>query len=188
MEFQSNNLKIGLAVVLGLICSQLFAFNPPQSGEKTLRLTRKTFRDKGAGNIKSHSVLVPAGWKADGGAFYPHSNFFRILPSQRITVTSPEGAQVTIGPSLGMVDFLPSSGARQMGAKRPQEGASSNGYLVFHCPESLDEWKKVYAEKLLPKALKNASNIRVRKVSHVKSLDPAVERQLKPIQIVFDPI
>jgi hypothetical protein len=119
---------------------------PKPAGRILMKL--HTLTDKGMGDMKSHTVLAPDGWTVEGGAWWPGQGFFKILPSQDVTITAPDGRKVRLGPSLALKDYLPSAyAAGQLRATRPAEGTAAEGYLVLHMPSTPDEWRTFIAEK-----------------------------------------
>ena len=154
---------------------------PRPTGRVVMKL--HTLTDKGSGGMQSHTVLAPAGWTVEGGAWWPAPAFFRILPSQDIKVTAPDGRMVHVGPSIGATDFLPSDyAASQLGGKRPQEGTASEGYPVLYMPANLDEWKTFIADKAIRTAYPKATNVRVERVVPIPELTAILQRQLEPIK------
>ena len=145
-------------------------------------LKRHTLVDKGMRNMQSHTVVAPKGWQVEGGAWWPNSNFFKILPSQDIKITSPTGIMVHIGPSIGAVDYYPSQQALQLGSQRPQEGTADNGYPVIHYPGDLPAWGHWLKTKGIPLTFPQAANIQVEQPVVVPELTALLQRNLRPIQ------
>src|SRR3954469_9909995 len=54
-------------------------------------LKMATVSDPGSGNMPSHTILAPAGWKVEGSAWWPPPALFNILPTQDIKVIAPDG-------------------------------------------------------------------------------------------------
>jgi hypothetical protein len=144
-------------------------------------LTSHTLSDPGMNNMPSHTVLAPKGWAVEGGAFWAGRNFFRILPSQDIKATAPDGRQVHLGPSLGALDFIPSAQSRQMGFDRPEEGSAQDGYLVLYMPEDLDAWATFLEEKGIAQNYPEATDIAVNEVVVVPELTQIIKKQYEPI-------
>jgi len=144
-------------------------------------LTRHTLNDPGMNQMPSHTLLAPKGWTVEGGAFWAGRNFFRILPSQDIKATAPDGRQVHLGPSLGALDFIPSAQSQQMGFNRPQEGAAQDGYLVLYMPEDLDAWATFIKEKGIAQNHPDATDIMVNEVVVVPELTQIIKKQYEPI-------
>lgn len=139
-------------------------------------------RDKGSGDMESHTVLAPRDWTVQGGAWWAPTQLFNILPSQDITVESPDGRAVRVGPSFGACDFQPSAYSQQFGAKRAPEGTADNGYPVVYMPESLPEWKKWLQQKILPAEYPDAQRIRVNEATVIPELTQILQRQLEPLR------
>ncbi len=144
-------------------------------------LTQHTLKDPGSNNMPSHTVLAPKGWAVEGNAFWPHPNFFRILPSQDIKATAPDGRQVHLGPNLGAIDYIPSHQSQQMGFNRPEEGSASDGYLVLYMPENLDAWATFLKEKGIAQNYPEATDIHVNEVVIVPELTQVIKKQYEPI-------
>ena len=152
------------------------------SGGPALAMRLHTMRDSGMRDMESHTVLAPKGWTVEGGAWWPATQFFSILPSQDITVSSPDGPAVRIGPSFGAVDFQPSAYSQQFGAKRPAEGSADNGYPVVYMPESLADWKRWLEDKILPAEYPDAKKIRVESAAVIPELSDILQRQIEPLR------
>lgn len=140
-------------------------------------------KDPGSGNMDSHVVLVPAGWTVEGGAWWPPAQLFKILPSQDIKVTGPDGTQVHIGASIAAVDFRPSAyTVQQLGISRPQEGSVDSGSLVLYMPDNLPEWQGWLQNKILPQSYPKARNIRVTNLAIIPELTAILRRQIEPLK------
>jgi hypothetical protein len=136
-------------------------------------LRAATLIDRGMNNMPSHTVLVPGGWQATGGAYWPAVQAYAIAPSQEITVAGPDGSRVYVGPALTAGDYFP---APQAGQQRPQEGSVANGLPILAMPANLDEWRVFLERKALPANYKDAQNIRVESVTVI----PAFTQLLRP--------
>ncbi len=177
------NCIILMLSITGLLLSAVSisarAENPP-AGKVLMKL--HTLNDPGSGNMPSHTILAPADWKVEGGAWWPAPQFFNILPTQDIKVTAPDGRLVHIGPSLGASDFRPSAFAQaQLGARRADEGSADNGNLVLYMPNTLDEWKTFLLEKAFKKSLPTATNFTMKSVVVIPELTAMLKKQLEPI-------
>lgn len=155
---------------------------PALAQDKTLILTQHTFNDPGSANIPSHTVLVPKGWKADGGAFWPHPQLFRIHPTQRVTVTGPDGRFVMVSPTFAATDIFPSPEMQRSGFRRPPEGNVENGLPIRYMPADAKQWeawvKKHGVETPFPKA----TNIQLDPVKPVPELTKLALKQIEPIR------
>ena len=117
---------------------------PPQALPQQMVFKRVTLTDPGMGNMPSHTILVPQGWRAEGGAWWPPQQFSGHMPSQEVKLVSPEGVEVVIGPEMSLIDYRPRQGAMQ---QRPPNGSvSERGLPNLHMPNTLDEWKTFYAQ------------------------------------------
>ena len=86
-------------------------------------------------------MLVPVGWKVEGGAFYFPEQFFKAMPSQEITLTSPEGVMLRVDPEFMAVDNFPPA---YLGMQRSAEGSSDGGTPVIYYPGDLAGWKTTF--------------------------------------------
>ena len=180
-----------LLLSLGLLPAALTAAAPasdaspsarPEGQPKTLLLLPQKLLDAGANNMPSHTVLVPEGWTAEGGAWHignPH--YFSVLPSREVKVAAPNGAVVELGPDISFRYFLPDSDA-DVQVPPPQEGAVDNGYLVMNMPVGDEGWRQWFTERGLPGAYPDATHIHVRNVSAVADLDPEIQWIVGPMQ------
>ena len=195
IENKHNQLKRLFSVTAMMIAGSLFAlFLASQSGcraaqaEEALKklaaagnalvLKKHTVQDPGSGNMDSHTILAPRGWKVEGSAWWAHSKYFRILPSQDIKITSPDGAQVHVGPSLGFSDCRIPRSLVALGTRLPREMDSDGGYPVLSRPDNLRAWKKRFAEKIIPQSHPQASDIDVRNVAVIPSLGRTLDRMM----------
>ena len=153
----------------------------PGAAATPLVLTQHTLLDAGMRNMQSHTVLAPKGWEVEGGAWWPGTAYPAVLPSQLVSVAAPDGRFLRVSPSLGASDFQPNASSRRMGAKRPQEGASDNGYPVLYVPQDLDEWQ-AFIQKGLTEDLPDARGLRVTKAIEIPELTKSLEKQLAPIR------
>lgn len=175
------SLHISFAVLASLI-----SFAGPSSviaaAAPTLVLTKQTFTDPKSGNMPSHTMFIPQGWKTEGGAFWAAPQMFRIHPSQLIKVAAPDGRLVVVGPTLGAYDFLPSQMAQQqLGARRPQEMAIQNGTPVLHLPKTLKAWGDWIGEKAIKAGYPKATNVKIDPVETIGPLTKLLHQQLAPI-------
>lgn len=147
------------------------------SGELPSRLVleKKTIRDPGSRNIESHSVLVPQGWKLDGQTEWASSKYYRLLPSNNISITSPTGVEASVFPTYSYSDPRPSPTYQfNYGIRRPGEGTSDGGYPVKYFPDSMEEWKTEVRE-LIGRKRPQAGEIRIRQVSDLPELTQFLE-------------
>ena len=182
--------------VLALVPDRQIPKPKPQAGEKTGKpapfkkgrgvvpaldrvvLQQHTFNDPSMRGMPSHTMLVPKGWKVEGGAFWMNVAYYNALPSQDITVTSPRGVSVHVGPSLSARDYLPGG---QYGSQRPAEGTESKGLPILYMPQDLDAWKKWFQERGVPLSVPNATHIKVHNGVVVPELTSLLRRQLQPV-------
>lgn len=155
---------------------------PPADAPTTLVLAPHTFNDPASANMPSHTVLVPKGWKSEGGAFWPGAKIFRIHPSQHITVTAPDGRLVIVGPSFGATDMFPSQHAIQnLGARRPAEGQVENGTPVLYMPQNAQQWAQWIRTKAIAATYQGAEDIVVHSVDIVPELTQLMHQKMQPI-------
>ena len=143
---------------------------PPKGSSDMLRLRKHSFNDPQFGGRPSHTMLVPIGWKVEGGAYWAPQPYYMVMPTQEIVLTSPSGVSVRIDPTLVAKDFTPPA---HLGMQRPQEGTSDNGTPIIYFPTDLMDWKKAIETKLLPQTLLKARNISVRDVQVLPELTAA---------------
>ncbi len=178
--FNRLNRSIALGMVLAGFASVATADEPPAG---TLVLKQHTFKDPGSGNMASHTVLVPEGWKAEGGAYWPPSQLFRVHPSQRVTVTAPNGTFVRVSPIFAASDFRPSPYAvQQLGARRPAERSIDNGTPVVYMPDSLEAWQRWVRKHGVEEPFRGAKNIAFEPVVVVPELTEYLRKKTEPMR------
>jgi len=174
-----------IAVLIVVIaCWSSGAFAEP-SATQPARIVMKlhTLNDPGMGGMESHTVLAPAGWTVQGGAWWPPQQCFNILPSQEIKIIAPDGRMVHVGPSIGATDFRPSQHAMmQLGTRRPAEGGVDGGYPILYRPDSLPEWTTFIETKAFRTTFPTATNVRMEPVVVVPEYTELMQRQLAPIK------
>ena len=158
------------------------ASSPPAVPAGSIVLDLHTLRDPGSNNMESHTLLAPAGWEVSGSAYWANSRYFNIHPSQKVKITSPDGVELDIAPTIAAYDFLPSQQALQFGARRPEEGGASNGWIVLHMPADLQQWAAYFQHKLLPQEYPDATNIRVEQVVVVPEYTQVIQRQIMSVR------
>jgi hypothetical protein len=90
------------------------------SGE-TMRFTRLTVKDPGAGNIEACNFLIPAGWKAEGGVRWYTNEY--ILARLLMTITDPgTGAAI---------EFLPSQYFQWHPGRSMPQGGNYMGCIIW---------------------------------------------------------
>ncbi|MEM9381316.1 MAG: hypothetical protein AAGB93_15290 [Planctomycetota bacterium] len=146
-------------------------------------LTKETLRDPGVRNMESHTVLVPKGWKVEGGGFWAPKQYYAMLPSQDIRVTSPEGVSVRIEPRMTAKAFQPPP---ELAAATPPTGASDKGFPVVPLPADVGAWKRWMQAQVLPAELPKAKGIRVRDAAMVPELTWELRRRHAPVKQVLE--
>ena len=156
--------------------------NPgPQQPSAPLKLKTHTFTDPAVKNIPSHTVLVPEGWTVKGGPFWANPNYFNVLPSQNITVTSPDGVEVEIGPSIAFKEFQQNPAAG-LNMPRQKEWQPDDGYPVMFMPENAQAWATWLETRGIPQTYPDATNIKVLDISVVQEMMPAMRAIVAPMQ------
>ncbi|MEM9802762.1 MAG: hypothetical protein AAGA20_20720 [Planctomycetota bacterium] len=140
-------------------------------------LTKHTFKDSGTRGMESHTVLVPKGWDVEGGAFWAPKQYFALMPSQDIRVTSPEGVSVRVEPKMVAKAFQPPP---ELAAATPPTGASDKGFPVVPLPADVDAWKRWMESQVLPAELPKARGLRVRDAAMVPELTWELRRRYAP--------
>lgn len=158
---------------------------PPAAPATPTRVVMKqhTFLDPMNGNRPSHTMLVPEGWRVEGGVQYADvQRFYKILPSQDIKVTAPDGRMVQIEPNVSAIDFRPSEMAiRQLGSRALPDGSANDGVLVLRMPESPDEWRAL-CDRAIRGSLPTATDVSVDPVEVMPELNDTISRIVGPLQ------
>jgi len=153
---------------------------PAPSANGPVVLERKTLTDPGVNNMPSHTILVPKGWQVKGGAWWAAPAFFKVLPSQDITITAPDGTELHIAPTIAASDFRPSAEALNSGGKRPAEGQSDNGYPVLHQPDDEAGWRRKLTQ-VISQAWPTATSITIDDITVIPSLTAILHQRLQPL-------
>src|SRR5690606_2690896 len=151
----------------------------PEKSAESIVMVPHELRDSGSGNMVSHKLLAPKGWKVEGGAWWANPMFFNVLPSRDIRVIAPDGREVHLTPTILAKDIVP---APQFGVPRPAEMSADNGVPIIYMPRSLDEWKRWVETRGIPQSYRGASNIKVNNASIVPELTELLRRQLEPLR------
>ena len=147
--------------------------------QENVVLKQTTLKDPGSGGMDSHTLLAPKGWEVKGGGWWPSVNFFRILPSQDVIVTAPDGFVVRVGPGIAAVDFHP---APHLGMQRPAEGQADNGYPILYMPNDIEQWKTWLETKGIARSYPGATDIQVKQLVVIPELTTLLRKQLEPIR------
>ena len=148
-----------------------------------LRLRDHKFVDRRSRGIESHSVLVPVGWSAEGGAHWNPSTWFNVLPSQDIRISSPEGFCVSLAPSFIAKEVTPAAG---FGTAPLREGSVDAGVPVIHFPREFEAWKRWLQRDVIPASVPGASKIQVNKAAIVPGLTAALRQEHAPIKKMLE--
>ncbi len=141
-----------------------------RSGANDLESTRvvlkqHVFHSQG---MATHTMLVPDGWQTEGGAFAGFPGIDRILPSQKITITGPDGSQVRIGPSMAGRDL------QLAYQSRTPELTVMDGYPIVYLPDSPQAWKTYFEQKVFPHeedpAISSAGVVSVTRIDELNAL------------------
>lgn len=151
----------------------------PENTAGTIRLKVHTFNDPKFRGQPSHQMLVPTGWKVEGGAFWAPPNLYKVMPDAEIKLTSPEGVSLQVEAAFMAVDKTPPS---HLGMQRMPEGSIDDGVPVMHVPLDLASWKTKFEKTLLPGSNPKARNIRVLDVAIVPELTEPFRRQMEPMR------
>jgi hypothetical protein len=144
-------------------------------------LEHRTLTDPGVRNMPSHTILVPKGWTVEGGAWWAAPAYFKVLPSQDITVAAPNGVEVRIAPHIAAFDYRPSAQAANLGVTRPAEGASHEGYPVVHQPDDDAGWRRMMVGNIA-RTWPGASDIRAEDIAEVPQLSVLLRQRLEPLR------
>ncbi|MDJ0926167.1 MAG: hypothetical protein QNJ73_00845 [Gammaproteobacteria bacterium] len=145
----------------------------PNLGNKTYVLERKTLTN-------THTLLVPQGWKAEGGVYSPPPQAYRWSPSRSIKVSSPDGAAVMFEPAVAGFDTRPSMGAI------PPEGSFERGNMVIRMPPDMQTWAQVISTQVIPQQFPQAKDIRVTESGIVPELTAHARRAAEPMMRLVD--
>ena len=166
-------------IVLASVCLALTCLGGNVKANDNLVLQQKVFED--SAGFKTHTMLIPKGWSAEGGYHsLDVSRFYRVMPSQKIMLNAPDGTGILIGPSLNCTDWRPSALAQQYGATRAQNGQHSAGRIVLRIPDSFDEWKQFYQQEVLDRA-DWISNGRITKIYEIPEISMSVDQMMQPL-------
>jgi len=155
---------------------------PKTTAKDVLVLEKRTFRDRGNGNIKSHTIYAPSDWKSKGAAWWPNKNYFRILPSQNIQVSGPDGTAVCVAPTMAFSDPRFTEYGSTLGIPRPKDYSSDAGYPVLKRPDNFQQWKTYMRTTVLKKKYPKAKNVRVKQVVEIPELTKQLEALSAPIR------
>lgn len=158
----------------------------PQQQQQRVILRVAQMVDPGMGNMPSHTILVPDGWKLTGGAWWPtKQELYGIPPSQLITVAAPDGRAVMILPGMIAVDPRLSPMAMQYGNRRPADGTSANGVRVATFPDSPEAWRAAAERNIFRVIVPDAQDLRVDPITRVPALSALLQRQLAPLKAMY---
>lgn len=148
-----------------------------KGAKATFVLRRHEMKDPLANNMVSHTILVPKGWKLEGGAWYPNleRRLFRMNPSRDIKVTSPEGVELHYYPIITAVDYFPEPGSPM---QRPKEGMTDDGLPVIYMPTTLAAWKKRLVEVNLPAVYPKGKKFTIKEAAVEKEHTAAIRKLL----------
>ncbi len=149
----------------------------------TVKLRQHTFKDQKMSGMESHTILVPEGWKAEGGAFWAPQPLFNVLPSQDIRVISPEGTLVSIEPSFIAKDYTPPP---EFGMAKPPMGSVDGGYPIIPLPTELGQWKRWLSEDVIKHAFPKATHIQVKEAMVMPELTFALRKAYAPFKRMLE--
>ncbi|MEM1208076.1 MAG: tetratricopeptide repeat protein [Planctomycetota bacterium] len=152
--------------------------NPPAAAAGQMLFQQTTLSDAKWRNNPSHTLLVPDGWRVEGGAFWFPPQLYATMPSVDLKVTGPKGQQLHLMPSGVAVDKRHPPG---LNMPQPQQGQVDDGYQVVFMPRSPEEWTRFVTELVLPAHRPGATNIRVTKQEIEPVLTTFMKRQLQPL-------
>lgn len=136
--------------------------------------------DPGMGNMPSHTILVPDGWRLEGSAWWPpKTEMYGIPPSQFVKLSAPDGRMVTILPNMLAVDPRPTM------QQRPADGTYVNGVPVAAYPASPEAWRAACEQHIFRVMVPDAEDLRLDPVTDVPALNVLLQRQLEPTRKVY---
>jgi|GEM_PF-1149378 len=149
---------------------------PSAAGPGQVLMVEHRLKDPGSRNMESHVLLAPKGWTVSGGAWWANKSYFNVLPSRDIKVTSPEGVQVHLAPSILAKDYIPPP---DLNVPRAREGTADKGLPVIYLPESLEAWKQWIATRGIPTSYPGATKVRVDNAVVVPELTAVLRKQIE---------
>ena len=132
-------------------------------------------------DMDSHTLLLPPGWKVEGGGWAPpaQAGYFRVLPSQEITITTDLGLRLDIGPTATLYDARIPPHLRQQFGQVPPDGANVNGNMKLRLPRSNEAWGELIAKGLRDNPDRNVSNVSVQKVTPIEPANSQLRQQVR---------
>src|SRR5690606_30368099 len=112
---------------------------------------------------------------------WANPKYFNSVPSQKITLKSPEGIEIKIGPVLCANDCRLSQSAVQQGYYRLPEFEAKSGRIVIYRPENKTEWKRFYLDKIVPSFGDDVTDVKVHEIFEIPELTEALQRQQAPL-------
>lgn len=162
-----------------LIVSFLALFSSQMATAQTLYLTQRTIYDSGFGRqMASHTILAPANWEVDGQGFWANPEYYKIPPSQQITLSSPNGYRIEIAPLIVARETRVTNPGFQY--TPPQRFASDMGTIILPRPDTLDQWAAHFRELMLPNY--RDPNARLVETFEIEELTAIIEHDLKPLK------
>lgn len=155
----------------------------PRPKLSTVKLRQHTFKDKAMSGMASHTILVPNGWKAEGGAFWAPRQWFKVMPSQDIRVIGPDGTLVSIEPSFMAKDFTPPPG---LGMQKSPTGSVDGGFPVIPWPAELGQWRRWLSQDVIKTAFPKAKSIQVKDAMVMPELTAAARQAYAPIKRMLE--
>ena len=145
----------------------------PATGNGSVVMKQHTLNDPGAGNIKSHTLLVPEGWNVNGGVQWnPASADFFV--GMNLSITAPDGREFRKLPPVGFEYFEQQPQTQQT----PQIGQTTMGGKVWMpVPRSMDQF---VVQQLIPAYRPQARNVQVVGVGKLDALEQAMRQLLEP--------
>jgi len=148
----------------------------------TWKLVQHTLEDSSWGGRPSHTILAPEGWTVEGGAFYPPVQAFQCFASHEVTLTSPTGASIEIGPDGTFTDRTFST---MQGRQRLPHKTISEGRIVLHYPRTPRGFARFFAKELMPVERPEAKHIRIKEVAEIPELTAQLKESLAPVRAQF---
>lgn len=155
-----------------------FASSPstssPSNGDTTVLLGVETLQDSQRG-LPSHEVLVPEGWRAEGGGWWPEVAFSAMRPSQDIAVSAPDGTFVHVLPRFEARNSTTRAEDGGLRATYP-EGSAKDGYPIVHAPDDLDEWRAFVLEHILGREHPALEEVQITAAFEFPELERSVDK------------
>lgn len=164
-----------------LALALVLASGPVPAGDNVTQLSRHEIRDPGMNNIVSHTLLVPKGWKVEGGVAW--------TPGMKPFVHNQFGALAGDGREIWFLSAAMNSYAevppglaqymQMQGQAMPPPGTPQADGTVWQAPPR--DAADYVARQLLPQGRPKASNVRVLETERLREFEEMMNQMLAPM-------